>query len=899
MRPNLFPMLIIGATLYVLTPARSVAQDPNFLKSIEHSINAPTSLQRARLEVTKAYGDLPSGEARAQALFDMLGTRFSDAEDVARTRDILLGDMPGMDRFRALWNGLATAGEALPIAFPDLDPEPLARLGRLAELRAEVTLQQGLVRSIASIPGDQLSEQGITAALSPLRAARTPEAAEHLLDGLIRENILVAEPDRKRLSKAIADRVELYQNARNLLQQKRAQMAARSRVAQQGFIDAVRPVQIALANNQERLKAAAVVLDEAWSRLQLARPGDAAAAQRDYATAGAEHTKLAEQARLGGEFLRQALLGSNLGGRIAVVANAVGDVADAVRTATVAVENAHADLKIQISAYAGAIGQIGDSMHRIGLISDAAAKAITAATGVAKAATSVVNSVASGNFIGAAMGVVGFLGGSLFGGGPSQEQIWHEEIMSGQRQILSGINEVIEGLQSIAQGVQELLKGQQKILEVLAGIADQIDRNQHELVEKLNAVEDRIVDVQFLLSNMALNNLRACETINDQLGSKLDLNALRQAISPASIPPTTINACTNGIRDDLQNLDVTTPGAPIPPIYLLNANPNPGLAEAAARESQARMRQVLSFFEQNTSAAVRAGIVRKLFSPSAYVQDLVASDQSPPEYALHISLGAPLSDQAILLTAHAALDVHWLFELLAPDNSIPADLPPIPDYSPISAPGTANDGFSKYIGLHALQKALPLVELAIAQQALMSGDAALFLIDKALSGTEDQRSAMVNLLRENPIMARNYVLLSLKRNRAQETDFRAYDFAIGRSDDPDYLNAFVSLPPEQRYQYEHKAIAPSGDCPPGSPAIPEGWSVSIDRCLSIPLPSVERFRSGALEFTAPFRELLRVHTLLVGARATYAWTQSGAGPVGVSEDISQRTREYAVISVLF
>jgi len=127
-------MLVISAALCATAFPSALAQKPDLSDITEQAIAAPISLQRARLEVTAAYSRLSSDEARAQALLDLLQNRLSNAEDVAQRRDVLLDRMPGMDRFRELRNNVIDPTHArLGGPFPDLDPAPMARLGRLAE----------------------------------------------------------------------------------------------------------------------------------------------------------------------------------------------------------------------------------------------------------------------------------------------------------------------------------------------------------------------------------------------------------------------------------------------------------------------------------------------------------------------------------------------------------------------------------------------------------------------------------------------------------------------------------------------------------------------------------------------------------------------------------------------
>jgi hypothetical protein len=283
--------------------------------------------------------------------------------------------------------------------------------------------------------------------------------------------------------------------------------------------------------------------------------------------------------------------------------------------------------------------------------------------------------------------------------------------------------------------------------------------------------------------------------------------------------------------------------------------------------------------------------VRKLFEPSLRVVELKPGlEGKGPFYTLYGEFESMLNHNAVMLAAEAALFAHPFYELRAGDGLAPVDaLPEKPPYANLGG------GFSQYPGRAALQKALLLVDLALAQQSMLSGDALLYPLDEAVRGADSgRRKKGIEVLKAHPLIARNYALFVLKRGAPLLAGNVAYRIAFD-SQDRSYMSGIAS-----GYEYVHEQDAKGIQCAGGFDIVPRGWSMKLDECLYIPLPRPEKFQAALLEFTTPFVQLISVRKRLVEALVGYDFsdmiaTQDGAHKPKVDDQLW----EYAVLNVLF
>ncbi len=122
------------------------------------------------------------------------------------------------------------------------------------------------------------------------------------------------------------------------------------------------------------------------------------------------------------------------------------------------------------------------------------------AIGVAGTAFQAASALASGNYIGAAMSVVGH-----FKKDPAAER--HKQVMETLGHLLKGQQRLLEGQQKIYKAIGQSLKNQQRIFEAVAELGKFVQEAHKEVMDKLDRIHENIGYVRVMISEQARINL--------------------------------------------------------------------------------------------------------------------------------------------------------------------------------------------------------------------------------------------------------------------------------------------------------------------------------------------------------------------------------------------------------
>jgi len=124
---------------------------------------------------------------------------------------------------------------------------------------------------------------------------------------------------------------------------------------------------------------------------------------------------------------------------------------------------------------------------------------------IVQAGSKAVNSLLSGNLLGAAGAIF-----SLFGGGPDIAEKRHQEIMAGMSQILEGQEKILIGLDQIYSGIIQVMKSQQTMFETLQKISEQMAAYHEEEMSELRALRFSSLVISDKITALLMEKIDQC-----------------------------------------------------------------------------------------------------------------------------------------------------------------------------------------------------------------------------------------------------------------------------------------------------------------------------------------------------------------------------------------------------
>ncbi len=174
-------------------------------------------------------------------------------------------------------------------------------------------------------------------------------------------------------------------------------------------------------------------------------------------------------------------------------------------------------------------------------------------------------------------------------------------------------------------------------------------------------------------------------------------------------------------------------------------------------------------------------------------------------------------------------------------------------------------------GLEILQNCLPIIDVAIAQENLFSGDAVLPLLYKIISAkaeslankttldenTQKSFAKAIKILKHNPLLAKNFsIYFFCEELRKRQANSLTYFLAFSAKDD----SLFVKL-----FSHPWKYLSTTKT---------EGWKIQLSEEFDLLLPSVEEVCHETIYHTHTLQELQTLKAEIVGKIMEYEWNSS-------------------------
>ncbi len=489
-------------------------------------------------------------------------------------------------------------------------------------------------------------------------------------------------------------------------------------------------------------------------------------------------------------------------------------------------------------------------------------------------AGSIVNSAykafCSGNYLGAISAVT-----DLFGlGGPDPAVQRHEQIMQSFERVFGQLDAMDAKLNALLDGQQKILQTQMQIYQAVSDLSVEVSKNHLEVMDKLREIQGDILINRRLIISPVMSKYASCEYITPVL-SKDESTIVFQTDS-GWIPSLqsfnemwlnknanckscaerfeTVYEIINGQRELSSVFQTET--------YLTDQT------RPAWNDVKTGFDLSLRFLYSSLGDSIGISLgerQRYLFNPVSDWQSWELKKVKGPEQEYGNIKNYLLEPNIIGLHTRYLLNFHLYFMLVNPsNNNNPYTYPEL-----ISAPAVITTGESK------LKECLILVDHAIAQQNLVSGDVLIPILSKAIHQRDSTNKAKEELFQDamkllslNSLLARNFLIYQFRETLKLKGDpsYVAYALAATEANKFGDFKGIMHLSSfPWRYTFSQDTVKNED----GRIIQAKGASIQFgSKFYSI--PNYTELVAGNVRHTADFSELLLLREKLLREISTYS-----------------------------
>lgn len=459
-------------------------------------------------------------------------------------------------------------------------------------------------------------------------------------------------------------------------------------------------------------------------------------------------------------------------------------------------------------------------------------EAANVAVGVGGALAGAARKFAKGDILGAALSFFG----SLFGlGGPDPDEERH-------KQVLACFERIGVELDYIRRLQMATLEKVLIIEEKLDRLTQTIERNHLQLMDELGRLRGDVSVNRSMIYELLGRDLNIIRRFLDMLDVEGYPYAFKERIFARF--PTDYNEALGSLRL-LMSTEKVRGERKIPELFLLRSLG--GTADAGAY-LEVTVKPVMQYFANRSNYAPnQREAISALATPRFRCEDIeIGRKPGGPrlEELQYSQFSELLIPHRLEVFAHLVLRIYPYLGLV---NVAERSQKLVTQKELESPKAKADVAVLNKLGEDWLRYCLNLTDLAIAQQALLSGDLLLPELAEKLE-SPDVRA----LLKKNGVLARNVVAYWLRQRLKQNgVDLFTYEFATASADGT-YLS-MLTRQEEKRYDFERDEEG--------------GWEiVLIDKLgkaeLKIPLPDLDEVDGGALRTTPEMNVLLELRESL-------------------------------------
>ncbi len=442
--------------------------------------------------------------------------------------------------------------------------------------------------------------------------------------------------------------------------------------------------------------------------------------------------------------------------------------------------------------------------------------------------------------------------------------------------IYQKLDVIEEKIDFLIRGQEQILKNQQQVFEALKTISKQIDQNQNELREKLESVHKDIIYNRQLLNNYVITKYTNCyrmivsdptrtmpdTLINTEMNKFPTYNELSNLCDKWSSNGD-INGCFD-IISQVRKLDGTFDN----PIFNLKSSEDPNNYKWVQLFIENVHEPLIKYIEQDTSLS-ELSINQKrtsLFVPSTSAKGLdtkiqqikilkldlssrYASSSFPNSFQLNIA--TPLWFEAVERHINTILNIHYYRMVINRTTN-----------RPYSVNKLLRSDINS-VGYEDLKNGLDLIDFAISQQNLYSGDILLPILGAIFDNHDSlnlkKTEELYTLLNSNSLLATNFLMYKLRKEVLANSNFINYELGYKSHD-----KFMLSLNFKNNWNFEWNDSTEILE----SHIRPKGWSIKIGNQYYL-APSPVDLQEGKLAYSQDIQRLINLKTRLLEEIDTY------------------------------
>lgn len=521
-----------------------------------------------------------------------------------------------------------------------------------------------------------------------------------------------------------------------------------------------------------------------------------------------------------------------------------------------------------IQGYLEGASEIVSFAKTLGLnpkLADGLSKGIAIAAGAFNAAASIM----SGNYIGAISAVAGVIGI----GGPDVAAERHKEIMEALGKIYEKLDVIEQKIDELRKGQQIILENQKKTFDALVSISKQIDKNQEEVRTKLEQIHQDIIYDRGLITNYVRTGYTSCcrlvandcessspdTIINTELNKFPTYNQL-VLLCTKWTSTGDIDKCFN-IIGEIMKSDGTFDN----PIFNLQSSSEFSDYNSVHKFIDSIHSPLVSFLNSDTTVKDFSLDEKRtsLFVPSTTVRSLDEKLNQIKDQHIEIShhynfqsfgtnISKPLWFESVQRHLNAILNIHY-YRMAINKATL----------QPYTKAELINNEVN-LAGYDDLKRGLALVDYAIAQQNLYSGDILLPILYNVWSiidsTNRERKSKVIRLLNNNSQLAYNFIIYSVSKE-IETGSVMSYSSGYNSKD----INNFsLNFKNNWNLKWSDSSTTQSNKT-----TIPKGWATKIgEQYYEMPTP--EEVQLGRLSYSQNIQILLSLKSRILEELDTYS-----------------------------
>jgi hypothetical protein len=512
----------------------------------------------------------------------------------------------------------------------------------------------------------------------------------------------------------------------------------------------------------------------------------------------------------------------------------------------------HANLNEKLTTYLGAANTAVDIAENVFHVDRTVVTAISKGVSATKTVNAAINSIMSGNFIGATTSIVGGIFGGILGEGPDPAEARHQELLSRMDSLKDDVQDVKKGIDELKRGQLALSKQieemKNEIRNSLSLIEDNANKRYSNIMDALDILYRQTIAIQTLIIDSAVDKpIRDCDSF-------LELAVTKGGRDPQSglFPSLQMQQdflegygtsfykpCFEGLKD-LLPVRVDT----VPYLWLRTKSgevlPDIEQKEKVINEAWSIIKQKKDVEQMYKSLLLP---VRSLNEANRKRSLLNKVPGVAPAANTELFTKGIWNREVILRISDKLTKIHYFAHLAKAQNYLdwkkvveinPSTFQPVPET--------------------LLLNNLKLINSAIAQVSLMEGDTLLpELYDMLFSGKPDLLKKGATILFGNRGLQRNFAAYAIHRDLARKSLLQ-YAYALSSTVDTPLKELLGN-----KYVLTRKV----------SPELGETWSFSYGPTLAIALPSADILAAESLYISPELAELLDLRSRIISEIGSY------------------------------